>query len=134
MNVEEMEFKEFEKMLQSKDLAEKLALLHKRRSVVNSNIYSIQEKLHEAKLRDEDPRATNNEKKQLQNFMSEQAKINDRVKEFSVLYRNTIDQIMLQLLKEVNNSLFENLLSQARIIYNNKNQISHHDKKQKHGS
>lgn len=117
--------KEFDGMLVSKDLAEKLAALHKRRASVNAKIYEIQDELH--KVKGNNDQRTSELKVILNNYMSEQSGINERVKEFSVLHRCAVDQIMLQQLKEYDNDLFNDLLNKAKSIYSSKIKSSSHE-------
>lgn len=126
-------FKEFEGKLTSLDVSEKLAALHARKATVNAKVAEYQAELFKLKrndmLTEESREQMNNAKQILNNYLAEQGQLNERISEFSILQRCSIDQILLQLFKERHNNIFKNLLMEAENIYLIKTKNHKHDQK-----
>lgn len=108
---------ELEGYINSLELSEKTVLLHQRQGHVQSQMKAIQADLHELpKAHPERP----NKVKLLNGYISEQTKINSMLKEYSILRKLSIDQLMLSILEDQHYDIFSSVLEKAKSAYHSK--------------
>jgi len=100
-------------LLNSIGLTQKIAEIHQLKGPLNGKIRAVQDELRSIP----DGEKRDIKVKILNGMLEQQAVLNERLKEYSTLKYNAIDQIMLRILKFEHNNLFKQILAKAKIQY-----------------